>query len=249
KTFNSEVPKFFNSFDQPILQEIKFNVKNKDYIIDYKNDDKENRNRLLDPFMEVIDCGPISHHAYHYEISNTATRINQEISNKISIFTLNIENMPLENSNVDIDTVDTDDQEVEGEALKYISKACYRCITDILMFIIPSLIGRGILNTNNSVINIRISGNGCNVSRTIKHMMITCTILDDILNIHKADFHYTLILYLGIENYEILKNVMDPFIIELNNLTTNRLDLMPQIPKTSALGAAAPKKILEIRTT
>ncbi|CAG8792542.1 3637_t:CDS:2, partial [Gigaspora margarita] len=64
KTFDNEVPKFFNSFDRPILQEIKFNIQNKDYVIDYKNNDKENRDRLLDPFIEVIDCGPISHHAY-----------------------------------------------------------------------------------------------------------------------------------------------------------------------------------------
>ncbi|CAG8840788.1 39077_t:CDS:2, partial [Gigaspora margarita] len=164
RAFSIHLGKTFNK--------IKFNVQ---YIINYKNNDKENRDRLLDPFMEVIDHGPISHHAYY--------------------------------------TVDTDNQEVEEEVLKYISKACYRCITDILMFIIPSLIGRGILNTNNLVINIRILGDGRNV-----------------------------------ENYEILKNVMDPLIIELNNLMTNRLDLMSQIQKTSALGAAAPKKILEIRT-
>ncbi|CAG8798160.1 5924_t:CDS:2 [Cetraspora pellucida] len=47
--------------------------------------------------------------------------------------------------------------------------------------------------------------------------------VDDMLNIHKADFHYTLILYPGVENYEILKKVMKPLITELNNLTTNRL--------------------------
>ncbi|RIB08006.1 hypothetical protein C2G38_2212765 [Gigaspora rosea] len=200
KTFDSEVPKFFNSHDRPTLQEIKFNVQNKDYIIDYKNYDKENRDRILDPFIEPELLRD-------YEISDTATRINQEMVIKIPIYTLDIENMSFETSNVNIvslilissslliDTVDADDQEVEEEALKYISKACYRCITDILMFIIPSLIDRGVFNTNNFVINIRIS----------------------------ADFHYTLILYPGIENYEILKKVMDPLIIELDNLMTNGL--------------------------
>ena len=48
--------------------------------------------------------------------------------------------------------------------------------------------------------------------------MITCTILDDILNIHKADFHYTTILYPGVENYGILQKVIEPMVSELHNL-------------------------------
>ncbi|CAG8609754.1 11408_t:CDS:2, partial [Racocetra fulgida] len=125
--------------------------------------DKENSDRSLVPFMEVIDQGLISHHAYRklaaiqhelsraYEISDTEKDINQEMSTQIPIFTLNIKNMSLETSDVDL------------EVLKYIGKACYRRITDILIFIIPSLVDRNILNTNDLVINIRISGDGHNV--------------------------------------------------------------------------------------
>ena len=53
--------------------------------------------------------------------------------------------------------------------------------------------------------------------------MITCAILDDISNIQKADYHYTIILYPGIENYEILQRVMAPMISELNDLVLNGL--------------------------
>ncbi|RIB30076.1 hypothetical protein C2G38_2153677 [Gigaspora rosea] len=63
-TFGHEVPKFFNLLDQPTLQEIKFNVQDKNYVINYNNDDKENSERSHVPFMEAIDRGPISHHAY-----------------------------------------------------------------------------------------------------------------------------------------------------------------------------------------
>ncbi|RIB00569.1 hypothetical protein C2G38_2233817 [Gigaspora rosea] len=232
KTFDYEVPKFFNSLDKPDLQEIKFNIQDKNYVIDYNKYDKENNDRSLDPFLEVIDRGPISHYAYRklaaiqpelpqaYEILDTGKRINQEMSTNIPIFILNIENISFKTSNVN---EDTSNQEVEEEVLKYIRKACYRCIIDILLYILPGLVDRNVLNTNNPVINIRISSDGHNVGRTIKHMIITCTILDDILNIHKADFHYTLILYPGVENYDILKKVMKPFIVELNNLTTNEL--------------------------
>ena len=47
--------------------------------------------------------------------------------------------------------------------------------------------------------------------------MITCAILDDISNLQKADYHYTIILYPGIENYEILQRVMAPMVSELND--------------------------------
>ncbi|RIB19203.1 hypothetical protein C2G38_2182532 [Gigaspora rosea] len=107
KTFNCEVPKFFNSLDHPTLQEIKFNVQDKNYVINY-NDNKENRERSLVQFMEIIDWEPISHHAYRklatiqhelpraYEISDIGKKINQEMSTKIPIFILNIENIFLE---------------------------------------------------------------------------------------------------------------------------------------------------------
>src|SRR5438067_4967987 len=62
-----------------------------------------------------------------------------------------------------------------------------------------------------------------NVGRKVKHVMITCTILDDMANIHRADFHYTTILYPGVENYEILQKVMEPMIRELHNLAMNGL--------------------------
>ncbi|RIB18223.1 hypothetical protein C2G38_2185215 [Gigaspora rosea] len=51
KTFDSKVPKFFNLLDQPTLQEIKFNIQDKNYVIDYNND-KENSDKSLVPFME-----------------------------------------------------------------------------------------------------------------------------------------------------------------------------------------------------
>ncbi|RIB25583.1 hypothetical protein C2G38_2165585 [Gigaspora rosea] len=171
--------KFFNSLDKPDLQEIKFNIQDKNYVIDYNKYDKKNNDRSLDPFLEVIDRGPISHHAYHklaaiqpelpraYEISNTGKRINQEISTNIPIFTLNIENMSLETSNVNeggikmgpslkcpFGTSLEDNQEVEEEVLKYIRKACYRRITDILLYILPGLVDQNVLNANNPVINI-----------------------------------------------------------------------------------------------
>ncbi|CAG8798139.1 21166_t:CDS:2, partial [Cetraspora pellucida] len=58
------------------------------------------------------------------------------------------------------------------------------------------LVARNVLNVNNPVINVHIS----------------------------ADSHYTIILYLGGENYEMLQKVMESMISELHNLITNGLD-------------------------
>ncbi|CAG8834673.1 44468_t:CDS:2 [Gigaspora margarita] len=135
---------------------------------------------------------------------------------------------PNDQPNISITTTNEishiDDDKVEKEILKYIGKAGYRKITDILLFVIPDLVDRNILNVNNPVIHIRISDDGCNIGRKIKHVIVIFTILDDILNIHKAKFHYMIILYPGNENYEILQKVMELMINELHSLVNNGLD-------------------------
>ncbi|CAG8579075.1 8930_t:CDS:2 [Cetraspora pellucida] len=113
-------------------------------------------------------------------------------------------------------------KDIEEEISQYIGKAGYRRVNDILLFIIPGLVARNVLNVNNPVINIHISGDGRNVGRKIKHVMITCTILDDISNIHKADSHHTIILYLEGENYKMLQK--SEF---FNNRTSQTLNLPP----------------------
>ncbi|CAG8626358.1 3372_t:CDS:2 [Cetraspora pellucida] len=124
--------------------------------------------------------------------SNVATEylrkkdsINHARISGIYLFGLNAMNIEQEHEylkNISITTTNEilhiDDEEIEEEMLKYVRKAGYRKITDILLFVIP----------------------------------------DDILNIHRAEFHYMIILYLGNENYEILQKVIEPMINELHNL-------------------------------
>ena len=63
---------------------------------------------------------------------------------------------------------DINNQEIVEEVLKYIGKAGYRKISDILLFILPDLIDRHVLNPDNPIINLRISGDGRNVDRKVK---------------------------------------------------------------------------------
>ncbi|CAJ0829886.1 7835_t:CDS:2, partial [Entrophospora sp. SA101] len=68
---------------------------------------------------------------------------------------------------------------------------------------------------------IRISGDGRNVGRKIKQVMITFALLNDHENIFSPSNHYSLALYTGQEDYECLKNVLSPLIQELKDLKQN----------------------------
>jgi hypothetical protein len=231
--FNNIAINCFHSDDNPMLQEIRFSIKGKNFQANFGTQDIEKENQRNEAFTKVIDQGPIARDSYRNlaalqpelprenAIYKTKKKINEEMNHAIPVSILNIsEPSSLETIN---ENLDTNDPEVVEELLKYIGKAGYRRITDILLFIIPDLVNKHILNPDNLIINLRISGDGRNVGRKMKHVMITCAILDDISNIYKADFHYTTILYPGVENYKILRKAMEPMINELHNLVTNGL--------------------------
>jgi len=52
-------------------------------------------------------------------------------------------------------------------------------VKNILEYVVPDLILNEILDINNPIIHLRISGDGRNVGRKIKHVMVTITILND----------------------------------------------------------------------
>ena len=74
------------------------------------------------------------------------------------------------------------------------------------------------MNPHQPIINLRISGDGRNVGRKVKHVMITIAILDDKNTLHQPNYHYTTILYPGCEDYDSLSNVMAQFCCDLRNL-------------------------------
>jgi hypothetical protein len=229
-SFNNIATSSFHPEDNPVLQEIHFKVQNKNIQVNFEDRDLEKENKKIEAFTRVIDQESIVQDSYRsltallpelpreniiYKMKKT---INEEMARAIPISILNIfDPSPLIPIN---ESPDINNPEIEEEVLKYIGKVGYRRITDILLYKIPDLINRHVLDFNNSTINLRISGDGRNVGRKVKHVMITCTILDDTLNLQKADYHFTIILYPGNENYEILQKVMEPMINELNDLTT-----------------------------
>ncbi|RHZ77589.1 hypothetical protein Glove_174g25 [Diversispora epigaea] len=98
-----------------------------------------------------------------------------------------------------------DDLKIINNIQKSIEKGGRRNIIDILKFLIPNLLKQKILNILNSEIHLRISGDGRNVRRKVKQVIITFAILNNKTHLYYPENYHTIILYLGIEKYEILQ--------------------------------------------
>ncbi|PKC58310.1 hypothetical protein RhiirA1_471167 [Rhizophagus irregularis] len=110
----------------------------------------------------------------------------------------------------------TEDPDIPGTEVfqnvtQNIGKGGYRSAKDILTYIIPILILDGILDINYPTIYLRILGDGNDNNGTNK------------IYIYTPDYHYTVVLFSGIEKYEILEIMMAPFIQELDDLKSNGL--------------------------
>ncbi|CAG8687476.1 3402_t:CDS:10, partial [Gigaspora margarita] len=201
KIFESEALNFYNQIDQPVLQEVQFNVQSKNYSAIYYNEKEQN----IDTFVNVINKGLISCDAYR-DLTALEAGLPREY---------NVTN------------------DIEKEMLQYVGKVGYRPITNILLYIILDLVKKNTLNKNNPIVHLRISEDRWNVGKKIKYVMITCAILDDILNIYQAECHYMIVLYPGRENYETLQNAMEPMINELHiDLSTHAIDKVYTIKKS-----------------
>lgn len=115
--------------------------------------------------------------------------------------------------------------EVAQEVINTIGIGIYCSAKDILCYIIPYLEKNKILKLTDPTIHLRISGDGRNVGRKIKHVMVTLMILNHKEKHHHADYHYTTILYPGSEKYETLEFILSPLINELRSLKENGLEI------------------------
>ncbi|PKC08757.1 hypothetical protein RhiirA5_416548 [Rhizophagus irregularis] len=101
-----------------------------------------------------------------------------------------------------------------------IGKDAYRSIKKILKYIVPAYIQNEKLDPASPIIHLRISGDGRNVGQKVKHVMITIALLDDSAKLFESNYHYTVVLFPGIENYSTLKIAADTLIRELQELSS-----------------------------
>ncbi|GBB93934.1 hypothetical protein RclHR1_22590003 [Rhizophagus clarus] len=134
------------------LQEIRFAVQEKTFKANFGIQDMEKENQRNELFIKVIDQGPISRDSYQ----KLAALPRESQQSSVSI-------------NKDSNTIN--DSEIIEEVLKYIRKAGYRKIKDILLFILLGLINQNVLNPNDPTIHLRLSGDGIEKYEVLQDVM------------------------------------------------------------------------------
>jgi hypothetical protein len=226
--FNKKTQQLYNLEDIPVLESIGYSVNKKHAInINYGDEDKTKKKQKNQSIVRALDEGNIPRDSYrslcaieHHlpregEISKERKNINEEMAQLIPISIVDVNTR----STVDqSERVDINDETIVQEVINAVGKGGYRNINNILQYLVPNLVQKGILNPHQPIINLRISGDGRNVGRKVKHVMITIAILDDKNTLHQPNYHYTTILYPGCEDYDSLSNVMAQFCYDLRNL-------------------------------
>uniref|UniRef100_U9UFE8 Uncharacterized protein n=1 Tax=Rhizophagus irregularis (strain DAOM 181602 / DAOM 197198 / MUCL 43194) TaxID=747089 RepID=U9UFE8_RHIID len=128
-------------------------------------------------------------------------------------------------NNITSQEPDITNPEIVQEVINTMGLGIRRSAKDILVYLIPQLQKQQILKSSDPIIHLRVSGDGRNVGRKIKHVMVTFMILNHENRHHHADYHYTVALYPGTEKYDTLKFMLSLFINELKSFKENGLEV------------------------
>ncbi|UZO29709.1 uncharacterized protein OCT59_023169 [Rhizophagus irregularis] len=202
--FDQETTKCCHLDDDSNLKSIEFSIRDNSFHFSFNEDNVEIKHKAR---AAVQACD---------KVSAEKKDITYEMNEIIPISLINITPSPSDNSvNSEIHI---NDAEIIDNLQQSIGKGGRRDIVNILRYLIPGLLERNVLDITNPTIHLRISGDGRNVGRKVKQVMVTCSILNDLDNIYRPENYYTIILYSGIEKYEILNVVLEPLIMELRKL-------------------------------
>jgi hypothetical protein len=221
----SEKKVTFYESDEMKLKQVTFQVCDDIYNVNFGQFDKVEKEKRVEAIVKSLDRGHISREAYRSlarieqnipregDVYNVRQKIGREMKKMVPLTLVDL----LRPTSLESITEEPDvtDNTIITNVLESVGKGGQRRITNILNYIIPFYIKRGILIPGRSTLHIRISGDGRNVGRKVKHVMLTMALLNDIDGLKKPDNHYTLVLYPGAETYESLKNALEPLISDL----------------------------------
>lgn len=184
-----------------------------------------------------------------HAVSDERQKINADMACAIPINLIDLEpNVQLDPS----EGPDITDLEIIEQMVKVIGKGAHRSVKKLLTYVVPAYIQKGNYKTMvkgigkgahhsrkitylcralqkgkldplSPIIHLRISGDGRNVGRKVKHVMITVAFLDDSAELFKSHSHYTTVLFPGTEDYTTLRVAADAFIQELQELEKDGL--------------------------
>lgn len=226
----SQIRQHFAAEDKVTINELLFTVNESKFRIMYQSKkDKVDQQMAI---AQVMDYNRISRSSYRalaavcqdlpreWIISKRINQINQIMNVNIPIYSVELQFKEKLNTSLE---VHISDPEIVNEVEGVVGKGAGRSIKDILRFLIPSMINKGILNYSEPTLHIRISGDGKNVGQKVKHVMVTFTILNK-MNVFSSSSHFALLIYPGIENYNTLQVALAPLIAELHDIKTRFID-------------------------
>jgi hypothetical protein len=226
--FENSIKDFYNPKDRVVLKALDFTVENKEYHVSFGEDDYVKKKQKLQSMAYVQDVENIPRDAYRqlaamestlpreYAVSQTRQEINEHMEKLIPINFIDLNSTIIQEDL--LEEPDITDPLIIEQVINATGKGAYRSIKKILEYIVPLYVKEGKLNPAIPTIHLRISGDGRNVGRKVKHVMITVALLDDLKNLFKSKYHYTVVLFPGTENYSTLKVATNAFIQELQEL-------------------------------
>ncbi|RGB21785.1 hypothetical protein C1646_777253 [Rhizophagus diaphanus] len=194
--FDQETTKCCHLNDDSNLKSIEFNIRDNSFHFSFNEDNVKIKHKAR-AAVQAYD-----------KVSAEKKDITYKMNEIIPISLINI--IPSLSDNSVNSEIHINDAEIIDNLQQSIGKEGRQDIVNILRYLIPDII--------NPTIHLRISGDGRNVGRKVKQVMVTCSILNDLDNIYRPENYYTIILYPGIEKYEILNVVLELLIMELRKL-------------------------------
>ncbi|CAG8435379.1 3765_t:CDS:2 [Scutellospora calospora] len=232
--FIQNSPFRFHEQDFILLKSLEYTINNQIYHFSFGDDFVQKEFEILN-MVKIMDSNYISRDAYrelaavNYHLSREhnivieQNNLTQRITNNIPIKLVNMNTEAIDNLET-INELDNDNIDF-SKVLNSVGTGGQRDCKGILRYIIPYLVHKNILSTHNPVIHLRISGDGHNVGRKVKHVMVTFMILNDREHYHVPSYHHTIALYPGTEKYESLEIILNPFINDLRDLKINGLEV------------------------
>ncbi|GBB97842.1 hypothetical protein RclHR1_30890002 [Rhizophagus clarus] len=206
-----------------VLKALNFTVENKEYHVSFGKDDDVKKKQKLHSMTYVQDVENIPCDAYHH-LATIESILPRE-------YTISQTRQEINTCHYLSEEPDIIDPTIIEQVVNVTGKGAYRSIKKILKYIVPSYVNKGKLDPEIPVIHLQISGDGRNVGRKVKHVMITVTLLDDSMNLFKSDYHYTIVLFPRTENYSTLKVATTALIQELQELKIKNKELFNDITR------------------
>ncbi|RIB02908.1 hypothetical protein C2G38_2049700 [Gigaspora rosea] len=218
----------FHKDNKVEIKQARFTINNMPFEIQYGKVNQNNIEDLNLAVLKSLDKGKISREAYRSlarinqdlpresAISNTHQKLNEQMKALVPLLLINVEN-PI-NFELTEDHAHITDSDIVNNVVESAGKGGKHSLIDILNFIVPESVKKGLLIPNNTTIKLRISGDDRNVGRKVQHVIVIVVLLNDIERLHKPEGYYTLALYSRSENYQSLQNALGSLIVDLKNL-------------------------------